>query len=107
MTERRYITLKISQKTSQSIKIKSKKIQGFISYRKKYKQKAEGGLYLTFAHTKWVNRIIIEKKIIIIVFRIDSKIVFKNTKSFINRNSKTIIFKCTFLSSENCILVLI
>ena len=52
-----FIVLKISQKKSQSIKIKFKKIQGCSSYRKKnYEQKTEGGSYLTR-----VNRIIIEK----------------------------------------------
>ena len=42
-----------------------------------------------------------------IVFRIALKIVYKNNKSSINRNSKSIISKCTFQSPKNCILVLI
>ena len=78
MTGRRYIGLKISQKTSQSIKIKFKKIQGCSSYRKKNEKR---GSYLSR-----VNRIII---VIIIAF----EIVFKNSKS--------VISKCTFQSPKN------
>ena len=57
-----FIVLKISQKKSQSIKIKFKKIQDCSSYRKRnYEQKTEAGLYLTSPHMKQGNRIIIEK----------------------------------------------